>query len=126
MSSITNSTEDSNSNSSNTVERRQPNSQISVKNQKLNLLPDCNVNVNTQEEWCFESNNDEKKLQEQDCKKITLSTSSKQQDSDYSATANNTYTREKETLSIQGKITNSSNAEGLFSPLDLIFYHLSS
>ena len=111
LSSITNSTtEDSNSNSSNSVERRQLNSQISLKHQKCNLLPDCNDDVNKQEELTFlESKNSEKP--QEDCKHISSSTS-EQQDNDSTSNTNIELREEKEILSLQGKITNSSNAEG--------------
>ena len=114
LSSITNSTEDSNSNSSNSVERRQQNSQISLENQKRNLLLDSNGDANKQQEWSIESKSDVKKPQE-DCKKVSSSTTIKPEDNnDYTTKKNNNTTTsvEKETLSFQGKITNSSNAEG--------------
>ena len=102
-------TEDSNSNSSNSVERRQLNSQISLKHQKCNLLPDCNDDhVNKQEEWSFlESKNSEKP--QEDCKHISSSVS-EQQDNDSTSNTNRELGEEKEILSLQGKITNSSNA----------------
>ena len=60
-------------------------------------------------------------LKPQDCN----ATSSKQEDNDDTATTNNKATNETETLSLQGKITNSSNAKGGFSPLQSnFFYHL--
>ena len=108
LSSITNSTtEDSNSNSSNSVERRQLNSQISLKHQKCNLLPDCNDDhVNKQEEWSFlESKNSEKP--QEDCKHISSSTSKQQDNDSTNNTTNNEAGEEKEILSLQGKITNS-------------------
>ena len=49
-------------------------------------------------------------------------TFSKQEDNDDTATANNKATNETETLSLQGKITNSSNAKGGFSPLQSNFF----
>ena len=98
-------TEDSNSNSSNSVERTQAVSQISLKNQKCNLLPDCD---DKQEEWNLESKDDEKP---QDCK-------NKQQDNDsrnYSIGSNN-ISREEEVLSLQGKIKNYQMPRGDFLP----------
>ena len=68
-------------------------------------MPDCNDNK--QEEWNFESKDDEKP---QDCKKVP--TTSKQQDNDSTSGSYTSNTREKEILSLQGKITNCSNAEG--------------
>ena len=113
LSSITNSTtEDSNSNSSNSVERRQLNSQISLKHQKCKLLPDCNDDhVNKQEEWSFlESKNSEKP--QEDCKYISSPTSTQLDNDSTNNIANKEVGEEKEILSLQGKITNSSNAEG--------------
>ena len=117
LSSTTNSTEDSNSNSSNSVERRQLDSQISLKNQKCNLLPDHSngYDVHKQEDWNM---NGETDVKPQDCK----ATSSKQEDNHDTATTNNKATNETETLSLQGKITNSSNAKGGFSPLQSNFF----
>ena len=127
LSSITNSTtEDSNSNSSNSVERRQLNSQISLKHQKCNLLPDCNEDHdNKQEEWSLLASKNYEKPQEE-CKYISSSTSTQQDNDSTNNTANKKVGEEKEILSLQGKITNSSNAEGWFSPSNLIFYHLTS
>lgn len=62
--------------------------------------------------------NGETDVKPQDCK----ATSSKQEDNHDTATTNNKATNETETLSLQGKITNSSNAKGGFSPLQSNFF----
>ena len=78
-------------------------------------MPDLNGdNRQEEKEWSFKSKSDEKPPQE-DCKKI--SSKSKQQDNDLTAAQAATSkkkTQENETLStsLQGKITNSSNAVG--------------
>ena len=64
--------------------------------------------------------NGETDVKPQDCK----ATSSKQEDNHDTATTNNKATNETETLSLQGKITNSSNARGDFLHCNLIFLSL--
>ena len=58
----------------------------------------------------MESKNSEKP--QEDCKHISSSTSKQQDNDSTNNTTNNEAGEEKEILSLQGKITNSSNAEG--------------